>query len=144
MVWWGVAAFTVVVTLFTFRVQPQVPENLSAHRWGYVFPALALAGLLPVRWFLARQKAGKAFLASCAYFLGMLTSVAFGLYPYVLPARSDPAYALTVHNAKARDYGLRIGLVWWIIGMVLVAGYFVFLYRHFAGKVKVGADTEGY
>ncbi len=144
MVWWGVAAFTVIVTLFTFRVQPQVPENLSAHRWGYAFPVLALAGLLTVRWFLARQDDGKAFLGSCAYLLGMLTSVAFGLYPYVLPARTDPAYALTVHNAKAADYGLRVGLVWWVIGMILVAGYFVFLYRHFAGKVEVGADTEGY
>jgi len=156
VVWWGVAALTVLVTWFTFRVQPQVPANLSGHRWGYVFPLLALAGLLAVRWFLERQSAaqntaqtvakneGKAFLASCAYLLGMLASVVFGLYPYVLPARGNPAYALTVHNAKAGDYGLRIGLVWWTIGMALVTAYFVFLYRHFAGKVVAGTDREGY
>src|SRR5713101_2733097 len=52
VVWWGVAALTVLVTWFTFRVQRQVPANLSGHRWGYVFPLLALAGLLAVRWFL--------------------------------------------------------------------------------------------
>jgi cytochrome d ubiquinol oxidase subunit II len=149
--WWGVVVFTMLVTWFTFRVQAQVPANLSAHRWGYLFPALALAGLIGVRWFLfarsapaASQADRKAFLASCAYLLGMLTSVVFGLYPYVLPARSNSAYALTVHNAKAADYGLRIGLVWWVIGMVLVGGYFTVLYRHFAGKVKVSPDTEGY
>ena len=152
----GVAALTAVVTWFTFRVQPQVPANLSGHRWGYAFPLLALAGLLAVRWFLGRQSAsqnaaqtvakneGKAFLASCGYLIGMLASVVFGLYPYVLPARGNPAYALTVHNAKAGDYGLRIGLVWWTIGMVLVTAYFVFLYRHFAGKVAAGTDREGY
>src|SRR5947209_1628436 len=77
VVWWGVAALTVLVTWFTFRVQPQVPANLSGHRWGYVFPLLALAGLLAVRWFLERQSAaqntaqtvakndGKALLAYC-------------------------------------------------------------------------------
>ncbi len=146
--WWGVAASTVVITWVTIHVQPQVPSNLSRHPWGYVFPALALAGLLAMRWFLRRQDAAqndrKAFLASCAYLLGMLTSVVFGLYPHVLPASSNPAYGLTAQNAKAADYGLRIGLVWWIIGMILAGGYFVFLYRHFAGKVKVGADHEGY
>ncbi len=149
--WWGVAASTIVVTGVTFRVQPQVPANLSAHPWGYAFPALALAGLVAVRWFLsagsvpdASRRDRRAFLASCAYLCGMLTSAVFGLYPYVLPARDNPAYALTAHNAKATDYGLRIGLVWWAIGMVLVSAYFVFLYRHFAGKVKVSPDTEGY
>src|SRR2546427_13132749 len=59
VVWWGVAALTAVVTWFTFRVQPQVPANLSGHRWGYVFPLLALSGLLAVRWFLGRQSAAQ-------------------------------------------------------------------------------------
>jgi len=49
---------------------------------------------------------------------GMLTSVGFGVYPMVLPARNT-AYSLTVRTAKAGDYGLKIGLVWWIVGMVL-------------------------
>ncbi len=144
LTWWAVAAFTAVVTFFTFRVQPQVWAQLSARSWGYVFPAFALAGLVLVRWFLSKQDELKAFLASCAYILGMMASVVFGLYPYVLPASTNPAFALTVHNAKASDYGLRIGLVWWIIGMALVTGYFVFTYRHFAGKVKLGGEGEGY
>jgi cytochrome d ubiquinol oxidase subunit II len=142
LVWWGVGVLTLVLTAVTFRVQPQVLSNLREHPWGYVFPALAVAGLGAVRVFLAQRDHLRAFLASCAYLLGMLTSVVFGLYPYVLPASTDPAYALTVYNAKAADYGLRIGLVWWVIGMALAAGYFVYAYRHFAGKVRL--DDEGY
>ena len=72
----------------------------------------------------------------------MLTSVVFGVYPYVLPASTNADYAFTIENAKAADYGLRIGLVWWIIGMALATGYFVFTYRNFAGKVKTGAGHE--
>jgi cytochrome d ubiquinol oxidase subunit II len=44
-----------------------------------------------------------------------------------------------VHNAAAGDYGLQVGLVWWIIGMVLAITYFVVAYRLFRGKVPVQA-----
>jgi cytochrome d ubiquinol oxidase subunit II len=84
------------------------------------------------------------FLSSCAYILGMLTSTVFGLYPLVLPASTDPSLSLTIYNASAPDYGLKVGLVWWVIGMALATGYFVFLYRHFMGKVRLEAEGEGY
>ena len=73
----------------------------------------------------------------------MLTSVIFGLYPMVLPAR-NPVYSLTVATAKAGEYGLRIGLAWWITGIILAAGYFTYVYRSFAGKVVVDKDSHGY
>ncbi|HXE75484.1 MAG TPA: cytochrome d ubiquinol oxidase subunit II [Candidatus Xenobia bacterium] len=142
-VWWAVALFTLLITIVTFRVQPHVPARLAERPWGYLFAALALAGLLLVRWFLTQRDDLRAFLSSCAYIIGMLLSVAFGLYPLVLPASTNPAYSLTVENAKAADYGLRIGLVWWIIGMILVTAYFIYTYRHFAGKVRL-EDEGGY
>ena len=142
--WWGVLAFTVLVTVLTFLVQPHVPANLSEHPLGYVFPVLALAGLAGMAWFIWRKDDLKSFLASCVYVLGMLTSVVFGLYPLVLPASSNPAHSLTIYNAKAGDYGLRVGLAWWIIGMILAASYSVHVYRHFAGKVRVEGREEGY
>src|SRR5947209_3532919 len=74
---------------------------------------------------------------------GMLTSVVFGVYPMVLPAR-NPVYSLTVATAKAGEYGLKIGLAWWIIGIILAAGYFTYVYRSFAGKVAVDKDSHGY
>ncbi|HSC76995.1 MAG TPA: cytochrome d ubiquinol oxidase subunit II, partial [Candidatus Acidoferrales bacterium] len=46
--WWAVAAFTVLVTAVTFRVQPHVLVSLAARPWGYIFPLLALAGLLSI------------------------------------------------------------------------------------------------
>jgi len=135
--WWIMLVMTFLVTVVTFRVQPQVPKNLSEHPAGFVFPLLALAGLAAMGWFIRHKDDLKSFLASCLYIVGMLTSVVFGLYPLVLPASTDPAYSLTIYNAKAADYGLRVGLVWWFIGMALATGYFIYVYRNFAGKVKV-------
>jgi cytochrome d ubiquinol oxidase subunit II len=142
--WWAVLALTIVLTAITFKVQPEVPANLTIHPWGYVFPVLALSGLVGMAWFMRRCDELKSFLASCTYIVGMLTSVVFGLYPLVLPASTNPAYSLTVDNAKAGDYGLRIGLAWWIIGMGLATGYTIYVYRSFAGKVRVGDSQKGY
>ena len=70
--------------------------------------------------------------------------VAFGLHPLVLPAR-NPRYSLTVdNNARAGRYGLKIALVWWVLGVILAAGCFTFVYRSFAGKVGVDKDSRGY
>jgi cytochrome d ubiquinol oxidase subunit II len=72
----------------------------------------------------------------------MLTSAAFGVYPYVLPSNTDPRLGLTVGNAAAAHYGLKVGLAWFIPGILLAAGYFVYIYRSFAGKVSL--EEEGY
>ena len=140
--WWGVISLTAVVTAFTFQIQPQVKVNFTTWPWGFVFPMLAVAGLAGVRWFLARGDQMRTFFASCAYLTGMLTSVVFGVYPMVLPARNT-VYSLTVETAKAGAYGLKIGLIWWVLGIVLAAGYFTFVYRSFAGKVAVDKDAHG-
>lgn len=139
--WWGVLVFTALVTAVTFKVQPQVKENFTIWPVGFVFPLLAVSGIAGVVLELRRRNERKAFFASCAYLTGMLTSVVFGVYPMVLPARNT-AYSLTVGTAKAGDYGLKIGLVWWIVGMILAVGYSTYVYRSFAGKVEIDKDSR--
>src|SRR5438094_846637 len=134
---------TAMVTGITFRVQPQILVNFSTWPWGLIFPLLAVTALAGVPFELRKRSERRAFFASCAYLTGMLTSVVFGVYPMVLPAR-NPLYSLTVSNAEAGNYGLRVGLVWWVPGMILAAGYFTFVYRSFAGKVALDKDSHGH
>ncbi len=133
--WWAVVAFTAAITFFSFRLQPNLNTQYQARPWGYVFPLLTVAGLAGMRLLGARRRDLGTFLSSCLYLVGMLTSAAFGVFPYVLPSNLDPDAGLTVSNSAAAQYGLYIGLAWWIPGMLLAAGYSVFVYRHFAGKV---------
>jgi cytochrome d ubiquinol oxidase subunit II len=72
----------------------------------------------------------------------MLAGAVLGVYPYVLPSNGDPQFGLTIYNAAAAPYGLSIGLRWFIPGIVLAAGYFFYVYRHFAGKVR--SESDGY
>jgi cytochrome d ubiquinol oxidase subunit II len=139
--WMATAGLTILATIATFALRPSLLDRFRSSPWGLVFPALALAGLAAVWWAHAHQHDGRSLLASGAYLAGMLTSTAFVLYPVVLPA-IDPAHSLTVTNAASSNYGLAVGLVWWLIGMLLATVYFVLIYRLFWGKVRV-AD-EGY
>jgi cytochrome d ubiquinol oxidase subunit II len=136
LAWFGVVIMTVVVTVATMQVQPQAPANLVEHPWGYVFPGLALGGLLVILASGHGRRSVMAFLGSCAYIAGMLTSAAFGVFPYVLPARPYPHLGLTIHNTATSGYGLKVGLAWWIPGMLLALCYIVYAYRRFAGKVR--------
>jgi len=144
LLWWPVAALTIIVTVTSFRLLPQHMDSFRLHPWGAIFPTLAVAGLLGIYWFIRTRQEGAAFGASCAYIVGMLTSVAFSLYPNVLPASTNPYYGLTIANSKAADYGLKIGLIWWVIGMAFATAYTVHAYRNIAGKVVVSEDDQHY
>jgi cytochrome d ubiquinol oxidase subunit II len=137
-VWWGLGAGVAAITLASFHVQAHLQASFAKRPWGCVFPLLAVAGLIGVRMLDGRREGRDAFLSSCLFLAGMLASAAFGLYPYVLPSNGNPAYSLTVANSAAAPYGLRVGLLWFIPGMLLTAGYFVYAYRSFAGKVGGG------
>jgi cytochrome d ubiquinol oxidase subunit II len=133
--WWAVVAFSALITFFSFRLQPNLNTEFEVRPWGYIFPLLAVLGLAGMYVFSARRRDLASFLSSCLYLVGMLTSAAFGVFPYVLPSNVEPEAGLTVSNAAAAPYGLYIGLAWWIPGMLLAALYSAFIYRRFAGKV---------
>jgi cytochrome d ubiquinol oxidase subunit II len=138
--WWGLLPLIVAITWSSFAIQPRLSASFGARPWGYLFPLLAVAGLIGMR---VIQRRGLApFLCSSLFIVGMLTSAAFGLYPYVLPSNTDPRLGLTVYNAAAAPYGLKVGLAWFIPGMLLTTGYFVYTYRSFAGKVSL--EEEGH
>jgi cytochrome d ubiquinol oxidase subunit II len=139
--WFTTLALTALTTMTTFYLRPGMLFAFTERPWGIVLPVLALGGLVGMIYFNLKGQDRAAFLSSSAYILGMMTSTAFAVYPEVLSA-VDPANSLTIYNASASPYGLRVGLVWWTIGMVLAAVYFILIYRLFRGKVRM--EDDGY
>ena len=84
-------------------IQPHVWTQFGRHPWGVVFPALALTGLLGVRVLGAGRKDRGAFLASSSSGW-QLASVAFGVFPNVLPSNTTPDFSLTIDNAAAAEH----------------------------------------
>jgi len=140
--WLVTIVLAVLATPITFSVQPLLGANFFGRPWGFIFPIIALLGLIGMGYFNFMKRDLFAFFSSGIFIIGMLASAAFGLYPDVLPA-VNPVYSLTVQNASSSQYGQTVGLVWWSIGMLLAIVYFVLTYRLFWGKVRL-TKMEGY
>ncbi len=126
---------TVLVSIYTFVVQPVILQHMTSQPLRWVFPLLAVAGLVMLVIFPRQGRERAAFYASCAYLAGMLGALVAGVYPLVLPALGDISRSLDIYNASAPVSGLRIGLMWWIPGMIIVLAYSSWVYRVHAGKV---------
>lgn len=134
--WGGTAVTSVLALLATSSIRPGIWDNFSTYPWGTVFPVGGLLGLIGSRYYLARNEDARSFVCSTLFIGSMLASTAFGLFPDVLPASTDPRYSLTVYNTAAHEYGLSAGIVWWVPGILLASGYFIYVYRAFRGKVS--------
>ncbi|MGA7161631.1 MAG: cytochrome d ubiquinol oxidase subunit II [Bacteroidota bacterium] len=139
---WGVLLFAVATLAAASSIRPEIWNNYVVHPWGGIFPLLGALGLAGMVYYNRTTQDGRAFISSSTFIGGMLASTAFGLFPNVLPASTDPKYSLTVYNTSASGYGLSVGIAWWVTGIVLALGYFTYLFYSFRGKVKLHA--EGY
>jgi cytochrome d ubiquinol oxidase subunit II len=126
--WWAELALLAGLTFATHAVRPQLFSAFADHPWRLVFPALALTGLAAMR--IVRD-ARHVFLASAAFLAGLLATAAAGLYPSILPARQHRPFGLTIDNAASGEHALSVALWWWIPGVLLAGGYFLFIYRAF-------------
>ena len=102
---------------------------------------LVFASLVGVWVFQKGRQEVLAFVSGALYLAFMLVGAVYSLYPVILPA-IDPQYNLTIENSITSSYALQVGLRWWIVGIVIALGYFVFLYRMFRGKVTL--EDGGY
>jgi cytochrome d ubiquinol oxidase subunit II len=140
--WLAAVVLSLILMLVVPLIIPHFGRRYSARPWGLVFPVLAFAGLVGIRTMARASRDAAAFLCSCAYILAMIAAAAFGHYPYMLPTLGDEQAGLTIFNASTSDSGLSIGLHWFIPGVMLVVGYFVFAYRRLLARTGSGAQSN--
>jgi cytochrome d ubiquinol oxidase subunit II len=131
---------TLVSMFATLAIHPGIIANYNALKIGYLIPILVFASLVGVFLFQRKAKEVAAFVCGSLYLAFMLVGAVYALYPVILPS-IDPQYSLTIQNSITSAYALKVGLRWWVVGIVIAIGYFVFLYRMFRGKVVL--DDSG-
>ncbi|MGC4095964.1 MAG: cytochrome d ubiquinol oxidase subunit II [Nitrospira sp.] len=124
----GCTALTVTAVYF---VQPNLRLNFAGHPMEYLVPLPGRFALGSSLYFQQRQRDTAAFLTSSAFIFLMLSSVTFGMYPYILVSTTDLALSLTVFNAATDSYGLTAGLVWVGVGFMLMLAYQTYVYSLF-------------
>lgn len=136
-VWPVQLLLTLVSLVATWFARPSIKENYLRYPIGFLIPLVVFGSLVVMLLATRTGKEKQAFVASSVYITGMLVGAVFALYPVVLPSSTDPALNLTIYNSAAGAHGLFVGLTWWVPGMVIALGYFVFVYRMFRGKVQL-------
>jgi cytochrome d ubiquinol oxidase subunit II len=144
LLWPLLVAVTAISLAATLHIRPGLLGNYQRLPFLYAIPALVAASLFSM-WRASRKgNERRAFLSSCAYLVFMLVGASAAVYPNLLMATIDSALNITVYNAHSGEHALSIGLIWWGLGMAIAAGYFIFVYRMFRGKVTLTSRTEGY
>lgn len=121
-------------------VRPVAISNFKQYYWLWIFPVIAVIGLLGQFRIRAFKKDYSGFICSSLFIVGSFGSTAASMFPNLLPSTNSINPSLTVHNASANAYGLSAGLSWFIVAAILVIVYFIIQFRVFKGKL----DDVGY
>lgn len=138
-----VAAFILLTTIigWTLLLNDQIPENFKNRVWLGIFPLAALVAAI-IAW---RRIGGgqylSAFVASSTMIAMLLTTVAAGLYPVLLPSSINPEYNLTIYNAASAEPTLMVMFIIALIGMPFVLLYTAGVYYFFRGRVVLDAHS---
>ena len=118
-------------------VGPGWVAHFLEYSWMLLAPVSAIAGLV-LAWLLGKgQSTMGAFLSSCVGITGLLLTVGFGLFPFLLISSIDPRSSLTLWDASSSHSTLLLSF--WITVIFLPI---VLLYTRWVYKVIWGNVTE--
>ncbi|MGD0649316.1 MAG: cytochrome d ubiquinol oxidase subunit II [Acidobacteriaceae bacterium] len=140
--WPAVLIVTLLSLPATVVARPNSLENYRSHPMAFLAPVVVVASLAIIFLALRRSAAWMGFLGSCFYLFAMLAGAAAGLFPALLPSVGNDGQDVTISRALAGPHTLRVGLVWWSLGILLAVMYFSIVYWLFRGKVS--QQEEGY
>ena len=138
-------AFALLFALATAYSAVEAPHLFTNGFRNFVlwlaFVALLIVSVTTVPFAVRAARYGKAFLATTGTIVSMIALAAVGLFPRMVPSSTDLAYSLTIHNASSTNRTLAVMLVITLLGMPLVVGYTIYIYRVFKGKVILTEDS---
>src|SRR6056297_421508 len=131
----------IIVTIISVTTFPHLTDRFLDQPILFVVPLLAFLSIANVPRLASKGKFLHSFIFSAMSISFLLILVAIELYPVILLSSNDTANSLTVYSAASSDKALGIMLTITAIGLPLVIGYTVFVYRTVWGKVRLD-DTS--
>jgi cytochrome bd ubiquinol oxidase subunit II len=120
------------------RAYPHLRVNFAAVPALWTLPVLGLYALGCTFWSVLRGRAGQAFLFSSVSVVSLMALFGASMFPYLVRASNVASLGLTAFDSSSSRRTLEAMLVLALIGVPLVAGYTIWVYRRFRGKVRSG------
>jgi len=131
--WMAFVALFVAAAIATMFAAPHLFQDAltSPLRWALFLLLLGAVVAVPVA--LRAKAVFGAMIASSAAILATIGLAAAGMFPRLVVSSTDAAYSLTIYNAASTPYTQTVMLVIALIGMPIVIGYTIYIYRVFRG-----------
>lgn len=139
--WYGFVLLYLAATLSSMLTSPFLFEKLFPNLLFWITFLLLLGSIIYLPVALKQGMTGRAFTASSMVIASMIGLMAISLFPRLVPSLTNPAFSFTIYNSSSTQGTLRTMLIIALIGMPLVIGYTVFIYRAFKGKVTIGEES---
>lgn len=105
-------------------------------------PAAGLLGALASAVLLRKRRGGLAFIASGLSIAGIIFTVGFAIFPFLLPSSSQPGSSLTLWDASSSHLTLWIMLLATVIFLPIIIAYTTWVYRVLKGKTTLSEMGE--
>jgi len=125
-----------ITAVIYFLVLVVTFPRLSSNILFYVAVWLTYAGLIALYYSLGRKNDTAPFAESSLSFVGLFLAGGAAQFPNLITASNNPQFNLTIYNSSTGLYTLQVMAVIALIGMPIVIGYTLFVYRLFKGKAK--------
>jgi cytochrome d ubiquinol oxidase subunit II len=139
--WIGLIVLYLIATIATFFTSSFLFDGVFKNPLFWILLVAVFASIFYIPVGLKGNKFGKAFIASSTLIAAMIGLAAVSLFPRLVPSSINLANSLTVYNASSTERTLFTMLIIALIGMPLVIGYTIFIYRVFKGKVVITHDS---
>lgn len=140
---WNAEVFLLLaVTIESCIVRPELFSGMIAHPLAWAGLVCVFGGLLGVFAGLRKNQELRAMIGSSLFIAGLMIAGSASVFPIMLRSTLSPEHSLSAYDNAAAGHGLAVALVWWPAGFLLAVMYFLFVYRHFLGKVRPKEDTQ--
>jgi len=135
VLWGAFVALYAAATVAAALVSPWLFARAASPAFLALAALLAVAvAAVPV--LTRRGRPGLAFAASSLTIVAMVLLCAVSMFPRLLPSSLDPAASLTAYGASSTPRTLGVMLIIALVGVPIVLGYTLYVYRAFRGKVR--------
>ncbi len=137
MLLWPIMLILLVVFLGLTAVYTKIFDNCLANPILFVFPVLALTGLIGVRLLLNAGKILLAWCSSALFILGVTFFGVMGIFPGMILSSMNPDWSVTAFSAASSPVTLKI-----MLGIALVMVPIVLLYQFWVYRIFSHPVTE--
>ena len=131
-----------ITTCATLIYFPYMADRIRMYPGVGILAILAFIFFFTIPRLFVQGKDGLAFLFSCFGIASLMGLFGVGTYPVLVRSSLDPlTNSLSLFNASSSLLTLKVLLFIVVIGVPMVIGYGIYIYRVFKGKVKVDQSS---